>query len=52
MKNVRKHTYLGVILSEDGRLECDSEERIGAALSIWCGILVTKGVGETMKSSS
>ena len=27
MENVRKHTYLGVILSKDGRLECDLEKR-------------------------
>ena len=52
MENVRKPTYLGVILSEDGRLECDLEKRIGAALSIWCGILGTKGEGETKNSSS
>ena len=52
MENVRKHTYLGVILSEDERLECDLEKGIGAALSIWCGILGTKGEGETKNSSS
>ena len=52
MENVRKPTYLGVILSEDGRLKCDLEKRIGAALSIWCGILGTKGEGETKYSSS
>ena len=30
---VRKQTYLGVILSEDGRMDCELEKRIGAALS-------------------
>ena len=33
LENVRKQTYLGVILSEDGRMECELEKRIGAALS-------------------
>ena len=28
---VREQTYLGVILSEDGRMECEVEKRIGAA---------------------
>ena len=32
--NVRKHTYLGVILSEDGRMKCELEKRISAALSV------------------
>ena len=33
LENVRKQTYLGVILSEDGRMECELEKRVGAALS-------------------
>ena len=33
LTNVRKQTYLGVILSENGSLECEVENRIGAALS-------------------
>ena len=33
LKNVRKQTYLGVILSEDGKMDCELEKRIGAALS-------------------
>ena len=33
LENVRKQTYLGVILSEDGRMKCELEKRIGAALS-------------------
>ena len=33
LENVGKQTYLGVILSEDGRMECELEKRIGAALS-------------------
>ena len=33
LENVRKQTYLGEILSEDGRMECELEKRIGAALS-------------------
>ena len=33
LENVREQTYLGVILSEDGRMECELEKRIGAALS-------------------
>ena len=33
LENVRMQTYLGVILSEDGRMECELEKRIGAALS-------------------
>ena len=33
MKNVRKQTYSGVILSEDGRMNCELEKRIGGALS-------------------
>ena len=33
LENVRKQTYLGVILSEDGKMDCELEKRIGAALS-------------------
>ena len=33
LKNVTEQTYLGVILSEDGRMECELEKRVGAALS-------------------
>ena len=33
LENVGEQTYLGVILSEDGRMECELEKRIGAALS-------------------
>ena len=33
LENVGKQTYRGVILSEDGGMECDLEKRIGAALS-------------------
>ena len=33
LENVMEQTYLGVILSEDGRMECELEKRIGAALS-------------------
>ena len=33
LENVGKQTYLGVILNEDGRMECELEKRIGAALS-------------------
>ena len=33
LENVREQTYLGVILSEDGRMECELEKRVGAALS-------------------
>ena len=33
LDNVRKQAYLGVILSEDGKMECELEMRIGAALS-------------------
>ena len=33
LTNVRKQTYLGVVLSENGSLECKVENRIGAALS-------------------
>ena len=33
LTNVRKQTYLGVVLSENGRLECELENRIGTALS-------------------
>ena len=33
LENVVKQTYLGVILSEDGRMECELEKRIGATLS-------------------
>ena len=33
LENVTEQTYLGVILSEDGRMECELEKRIGAALS-------------------
>ena len=32
LENERKQTYLGVILSEAGRIECELEKRIGAAL--------------------
>ena len=34
LENVRKQTYLGVILSEDGRMDCELEKRIRAALSV------------------
>ena len=33
LENVGEQTYLGMILSEDGRMECELEKRIGAALS-------------------
>lgn len=33
MTSVREQTYLGVILSEDGSMDCELENRIGAALS-------------------
>ena len=33
LENVTEQTYLGVILSEDGRMECELEKRICAALS-------------------
>ena len=33
LENVTEQTYLGVILSEDGKMECELEKRIGAALS-------------------
>ena len=33
LDNVRKQAYLGVSLSEDGKMECELEMRIGAALS-------------------
>ena len=33
LENVGKQTYLEVILSEDRRMECELEKRIGAALS-------------------
>ena len=33
LENVGKQTYLGVILNEEGRMECELEKRIGAALS-------------------
>ena len=32
LENAGKQAYLGVILSEDGRMECELEKRIGAAL--------------------
>ncbi len=31
LENVRKQTYLGVILSEDGRMGCELEKRIGGS---------------------
>ena len=33
LENVGEQMYLGVILSEDGRMECELEKRIGAVLS-------------------
>lgn len=33
MANVREKTYLGIVLSEDGRMECELKKIIGAALS-------------------
>ena len=33
LENVGEQTYLGVILSEDGRMECELEKRIDATLS-------------------
>ena len=33
LENITEQTYLVVILSEDGRMECELEKRIGAALS-------------------
>ena len=32
LASIRKQTYLGVALIEDGRMECKVEKRIGAAL--------------------
>ena len=33
LENIRKKTYLGVILSENGRIDNELDKRIGAALS-------------------
>ena len=33
LENVTEQTYLGVILSEDERMECELEKKIGAAVS-------------------
>ena len=32
LTNIREQAYLGVALSEDGKMECELEQRIGAAM--------------------